>query len=623
MTERPAPDRRPFSVDDLLRPAVERRFRRLPRLVGRAVGLCWRAAPRSLVISAGLQLLAGAGLAGQLLVGRRVLAAVLDTRAGGGFATAVPYLVLLGGVSLVVSVADLARAEQQRLLSERVGRHAAREVIEVATAVELVAFEHPEFSDRLQRAQVSAQIRPVQVVSGLLGVLGGLFAIGGIGAALLVLEPLFLGLVLVAFVPAWLAANRGSRLLYDLAVRQTEQDRHRSYLFGLLTRREEAAEVRSFGLAAFLRGEHDRLYDQRIAALGRVIRLRLRLGLAGQLLTTALTTGALSVLAWLVTTGRMSEASAGAAAAAVILLTGRLRGLAGGANSLYESSLFLEDFTGFVDARPGLAAWRSSSTPAPDRFSRLVVSGVSFTYPSRPEPSVRDVSMEIGAEQVVALVGENGSGKTTLAKLLAGLYPPDEGSIRWDGVPVDHCDADQLRSSVAVVFQDFVKYQLTAGLNIGLGRPQCRDDARRIETAARAAGAHDFISGLEEGYQTRLGPQFLGGSDLSIGQWQRVALARAFFRDCPFVILDEPTAALDPRAERELFEDIRSIFCGRSVLIISHRFANVRSADRIYVLSGGQVVEEGTHDELMVRAGLYADLFTLQASRYVDGPLSG
>jgi ATP-binding cassette subfamily B protein len=228
------------------------------------------------------------------------------------------------------------------------------------------------------------------------------------------------------------------------------------------------------------------------------------------------------------------------------------------------------------------------------------------------------VSIQLKAGQVVALVGENGSGKTTLAKILAGLYLPDSGTVRWDGVDVGACDAEGLRESVAVIFQDFVKYHLSAGDNIAMGRHERYEDMDRIEAAARATGADDVFRGLPDGYDTRLGPEFLGGTDLSIGQWQRVALARAVFRDCPFVILDEPTAALDPRAERELFEGIRTLFAGRAVLLISHRVASVRSADHIYVLRQGQVVEHGNHEDLLAAGGLYAELFGFQASTFTD-----
>jgi ATP-binding cassette subfamily B protein len=230
------------------------------------------------------------------------------------------------------------------------------------------------------------------------------------------------------------------------------------------------------------------------------------------------------------------------------------------------------------------------------------------------------VSLEIRRGEVVALVGENGSGKTTLAKMLAGLYRPETGSIRWDDLDVSQVDPDELRRAVAVIFQDFERYLLPARENVGLGRKERIDELESIIAAATRADAHEFLAGLPEGYETMLGREFSGGFDLSIGQWQRVALARAFFRDAPFVILDEPTASLDARAESNLFERMRELLYGRSVVLISHRFSSVRSADRIYVMHEGRVVEEGSHDELMETDGLYAELFTLQARMYVEQP---
>jgi ATP-binding cassette subfamily B protein len=227
------------------------------------------------------------------------------------------------------------------------------------------------------------------------------------------------------------------------------------------------------------------------------------------------------------------------------------------------------------------------------------------------------VSLRIRAGEVVALVGENGSGKTTLAKLLACLYTPSQGHIRWDGTDAGEVDRDELRRAVAVIFQDFLHYHLPARDNIGLGRHEAVDDLDAIRRAAVQADADGFVEALPDGYGTMLGPEFLAGTDLSIGQWQRMALARAFFRDAPFVILDEPTAALDPRAEHELFKRIRVLLAERTVLLISHRFSSVRSADRIYVLDGGRIVESGTHEQLMDHQGPYAELFTLQASAYV------
>lgn len=215
-------------------------------------------------------------------------------------------------------------------------------------------------------------------------------------------------------------------------------------------------------------------------------------------------------------------------------------------------------------------------------------------------------------------MGENGSGKTTLAKLLAGLYTPNRGRICWDGTDLAGVDPAARSERTAVIFQDFLRYHLPVRDNIGLGRHQAIDDLDSVREAARQSGAAEFVERLPAGYETMLGPEFEGGTDLSVGQWQRTALARAFFRDAPLVILDEPTAALDPRAEHELFDRIRSLLGERTVLLISHRFSSVRSADRIYVLAEGAVVEHGTHPELMAAQGLYAELFSLQAAAYQE-----
>jgi ATP-binding cassette subfamily B protein len=230
---------------------------------------------------------------------------------------------------------------------------------------------------------------------------------------------------------------------------------------------------------------------------------------------------------------------------------------------------------------------------------------------------LHDVSLRIDAGEVVALVGHNGSGKTTLAKLLCDLYRPAAGSIRWNGEVAERA---VVRRNTAVLFQDLVAYPLTAAENIGVGDVARIDDTDAIVAAAERAGAHGFLVELPHSYDTMLARQFDNGADLSGGQWQRVALARALFRNAPFLVLDEPTASLDARAERELFTTIREMTADRSVLLISHRFSTVRAADRIYVVDGGRIIEHGTHDELMHIGGLYSELFTLQAAAYADRP---
>jgi ATP-binding cassette subfamily B protein len=598
--------------------AKDRSVRRLPGLVAGSVRLCWRAAPKEFLGTSVLQLVSGVSMAAQLLLARKVLQTVLSADAGGGFGAVAPTLVALAVVSAVVAFADKARTEQQRLLTELVGRYAVDQVLAVATAVELVAYETPSFHNRLQRAVINAEIRPFQMASGTLGLIGSLFAIAGIGGALLVLHPLFLVLVLVAYVPAWLASVSASHVAHEFSLAQTERDRSRMYLRQVLVGKDEAKEVRAFNLGGFIRRRHDQLYAARIADLRAMVRRRLRVGLLGGVATSFLTAGAVGVLVWFVTSGRMSVPSAAAAAGAVVLLSQRLQGLASSLGALYEGALFLEDFTSFVATMPALVSARPTGRP-PARFETLTVEDLTFTYPSRAEPSLHGVSLTIRAGEVVALVGPNGSGKTTLAKLLAGLYRPTSGSIRWDGVDATTFDPDEVSRGVAVIFQDFIKYFLSAGQNVGLGRHESVDDDDRITDAARQAGAHPFLETLPRGYATRLGPQYAGGSDLSIGQWQRVALARAFFRDAPFLVLDEPTAALDPQAEADLFDRIRELARGRSVLLISHRFSSVRSADRIYVLDQGRVVEHGTHRDLLHEDGLYARLFNLQAAAYQAG----
>jgi len=247
---------------------------------------------------------------------------------------------------------------------------------------------------------------------------------------------------------------------------------------------------------------------------------------------------------------------------------------------------------------------------------------VWFAYPGSDVPALCGVSLTMEPGEVVALVGANGSGKTTLAKLLGGLYVPGRGRVLLHDTDTDTAGPGRaaLRADVAVLFQDFLRYALPARDSVALGRHERYEDEAAILAAARAAGAHDDLAALPRGYETQLGPAFLGGIDLSIGQWQKIALARAFFRDASFVILDEPTAALDPRAEHDLFTRTRELFAGRSVLLISHRFSTVRDADRIYVLDAGAVVEHGPHDALVAQGGTYAELFGLQAAAYSKEP---
>jgi ATP-binding cassette subfamily B protein len=589
---------------------------RLPGQVVRAFRLVWEAARPELTACIAVQVLSGVGVALQLLLGRNVLAAVVADE-GGELRDVLPDLVGLAVVTAALGFGAALLRERQRILSELVERHVHGQIIDVVADVDLEAFESASFHDRLRRAKVHATDRSWQAVFGLLNLLSGLAGLAGLAVVLVAVEPVVLPLVLVAGLPLWLATIRNGRATYDLAVEMTAADRERTYLQEALTGRVEAKELRLFSLTAFLRRRYDDLYARRIGELRRVARLRMRRSLLANAGATVVTLLGVGLLVQLALTGRLAPADAGVAAVAVQQLGTRLRGLDASAGSLHECSLFLDDLVTFLDLRVAAAADRPTGA-GPLSFSRLSVDGVGFVYPGTTDPVLRDVSLEIGDGEVVALVGRNGSGKTTLAKILCGLYAPTTGRVLWDGVDAATCDPAQLRKGVTAIFQDFVHYELTARDNVAVGDSDRADDLEGIRRAARLAGADDLLAGLPAGYQTRLSRSYEGGADLSIGQWQRVALARAFFRDAPLLVLDEPTAALDAEAEHQLFEGIRSLQQGRAVLLISHRFSSVRSADRIHVLEGGRLVETGSHEDLVRRGGPYAEMFALQASAYVD-----
>jgi len=387
------------------------------------------------------------------------------------------------------------------------------------------------------------------------------------------------------------------------------------YLRGILTIRASAKEARAFGLGPYLLAKQQGLFDRQIVELRQLISQRLRRELLATFASSAVNAAGLLFILWLHFSGKISLADMAAGVGALFLMVPRLGMLVGATGMLHENALFVDDFWSFLELTPAQMG-TSSSDPVPRTLSRVSVKDLTFGYPESKTPVLKGVSMEIGRGETVALVGENGAGKTTLAKLLCRLYDPSSGAISWDGRDLTSCDPDDLREQIAVIFQDFVHYQLTARENIGFGDIAALHDDAAISEAARQAGADRFLEGLPDGYETMLGRLFEAGHELSIGQWQKVALARAFIRDAPLVIMDEPTASLDARAEYQLFESMRELFEDRAVLLISHRFSSVRMADRIYVLRDGEITEFGTHAELIDADGLYAELFSLQAATY-------
>lgn len=592
-----------------------RSMRRLPQIARRALVLAHRANPRLFWFTTALQLVAALMLGLQVVFAGLAIEAVIEQQDGGSLGPALLPLVGLAAVTAISGLAASAQIQLQRLLGEEVQLLTWTRILDVTTSVRLETFESPEFFDALQRVRTNAVLRPLTMSQGLVQLFGGAVSVAGLTVALAVIQPALIAVFLLGGVPLWLLSRATGRLEFRFRSGQTPQLRLRAYLTELLCGRNEAKEIRAFALGQVVYDRWRANYDEYLEDYHRHVRRRLGLATVGAAVTTVVMSLSVGLLVWFVVEGTVALASAGAALVAIRLVAGRLQQTFNGVTDLFESALFLRDFDEFIERAPQPPAHLAGAPPVAP-FEELRVEDVSFQYPGADRLALHDVSVTLHAGEVVALVGENGSGKTTLAKLLGHVFEPTEGRILWDGVDSSTLDADSVRANVGVIFQDFVRFQLSARENIGFGRAERMDDAGAIEEAARRGGAHELLSGLADGYDTNLGKEYLGGHDLSLGQWQRVALARAFFRDASFLVLDEPTASLDARSEHELFEHVRRLADDRCLLLISHRFSTVKEADRIYVLHEGELIEEGSHDELMAQGGHYAEMFDLQARAY-------
>lgn len=595
------------------------RWRRIPTLIGKALHLVWTVKPRLALLLTTIQILSGAAIGIQLLIGRSVLRELLTlSQTGGGFGPILPELGLLVVITVSLAVIGSVAANLQTFLAEHIGIHTYDRIVEVASAVKLSFFEDSNFLDELMRARTTGMYRTIEIVNSINNLVMAIVASIGIGAALLTMHGLLLPLIVLAGIPTLVATLINSRRAYVFEYLWTPQNRERTYLGELLTVPAAAKEIRVFSASRFLKRKYDALTKERLERFGKYLRKQLNVAIAGRLGSSLGAAVALGALTWLVLNDRIDFPTAMTAGAAMQLLVGRLSNLARGIGRLVESGMFFSDYQSFLSYATEIETAESGRTPLPAlSFQQLSVENVSFRYPGTDKLVLENVFIEINAGEVVALVGENGSGKTTLVKLILQLYKPDEGHILWNGVDTRELAQEALRSELTVIFQDFIKYHLPIADNIALGRAERPSDLSLIEEAARKTGAHQFIDRLPRKYETRLGREFLGGHELSVGQWQRLALARAVYRGGSFLILDEPTASLDPRAEHELFAHIRELQRDRSVLLISHRFSSVRTADRIYVLDSGRIIEQGTHDQLMTRDGHYAELFSLQAAAYL------
>ncbi|MGA5300803.1 ABC transporter ATP-binding protein [Nucisporomicrobium flavum] len=608
------------STEEAANTSFGRMFRRLPRLLRSAWSLAWRASPGSTAAVVVFQVLGGLASAAGLIS----VVGVFDGLLQQGptperVRAAVPSLLLLvGSVALRGALGSAAAAANGRL-TPKVFQAAEMQLLELTTGVDLSTFDDPSWRDAMERARdrgINAAEMLVDRAIELGTNLIGLVAAAGV---LAVLHPVLLPLLVLAVVPIAWAAVRSARLGYRQVLRFIAVWRRQRMLAELLAARESAPELRAFTVREFLLAEIRRLLAAATVQEIRLSERRVRTTLVGNLLSGLATGLTYAVLLWLLWTGRMDLAAGGAAAYAINMGIGKLTELAYSANRVFEQGLYFADFEGFCElSRERREAVTGRS--APTGFAEIRLDDVTFSYPDAERPAVRDVSMTLRRGEIIALVGENGSGKSTLAGLLAGLYRPQTGHIRWDGRDLGDFDPESVRRRVAVVMQEPTRWPFSARTNITIGRYDSSAAMPQVEAAARAGDAHEFVMELPREYETLLSRHFTDGADLSGGQWQRLAVSRSFFRDAPLLICDEPTANLDARAEHDVYLRLRELAAGRTVVLITHRMASVREADRIYVLDHGKLVEEGDHRSLMARDGIYAQLFTLQASAYQSAP---
>ena len=545
-------------------------------------------------------------------------------------------LFFLLGVELMIVASgealDRASTAVEALFGDLCANRISEKLIAHAGTLDLRYFEDPAFYDRLERAQRQTTGR-IGLLTQLLSVGQDSVTLASLATAVFFYSPWLLMLLLVAILPGFLGEAHFSSLEYALFYRMTPERRQLDYLRFLSTGDKTAREVQMFGLSRWLLGRYRRIAGQLHHANSR---LALRKGVAATLLALLGLAGYYAGYAIILWRGFYGVISIGALtflAASFLrsrVVTERMLLTAG---NIYEQGLYVRDLLDFFETQPTIVSLPGARTVASSLRNGLVLDNVGFQYPGSNSWAVRNVSLSISPGEKIALVGENGAGKTTLVKLLARLYDPSEGRILLEGVDLREYDLESLRAAVGVIFQDFVRYDLRLDENIGVGEiSQVQDyleslleqptaNARlhtdpAIAAAAEKSNASTLATGLPLGYRQMLGRRFEGGLELSGGEWQKVALARAYIRKAQIIILDEPTAALDARAEYETFRRFADLVAGQMALLISHRFSTVRMADRIVVLRQGAITEQGTHDQLLARNGLYAELFRLQAEGY-------
>jgi len=518
-------------------------------------------------------------------------------------------------IAIFGSILGRATDYVDALLADKYTRHISIQVMKHAAELDLTAYEDPVFYDRLERARVQATDR-LGMIQSIGRLVQQVITAASLSVSILVFSPWLLLLLIAGILPAFLGESHFAFLGYARNFRQTPVRRELDYLRVLGGSREAAKELKLFGLKDFLIGRFTRLSDQIYRENVDLARRRLIAGSFLSMIGTAGYYSAYVYVIWRTVTGSLSIGTLTFLTGAIVQASGNIQQIFSSLSSIADQALFLTDLLAFFEMQPTIRS-KPHALPAP----RPIVSGfefrnVSFRYPGTSRLVLNSLDFHLRAGERVALIGKNGEGKTTLVKLMTRLYDPVEGQVLLDGVDLREYNLEDLYREIGVIFQDFMRYEMTARENIAVGRIDEINNLPLLKTAADKSMADEVIERLPRDYEQMLGRRFESGVDLSGGEWQKIALARAYLRDAQVLILDEPTAALDARSEFEVFQRFAELTAGKSALFISHRFSTVRMADRIVVLENGRIAEDGNHEKLLNLGGRYAEMFEMQAASY-------
>ena len=588
------------------------------RYSGRALGLVWTTSRTLTIVLASLTVVAGLLPAAIAYFGKLIVdSVVLASRSG----VEAHRWMTIGYVGLeAIAVMLLAGSQRglivsQSLLRVLLGQRVNVLILEKALTLDLTHFEDSEFYDKLNQARNEASLRPLSLVTRTFGLIQNALSLVTYGGLLLKFSIWAVVVLFIAALPPFIAETRFAGEAFRLFRWRSPETRQQHYLETLIAREDYAMEVQLYQLGPTMLQRYHNIFNQ---LYGEDRDLTIRRGLWGYFLGLLSTATFYGAYAWIVVETIFGRISLGDMTMYLMIFrqgqstfTAALTSIGG----MYEDNLYLSNLYEFLEQDIAKHIGKATRGVMPGDGIRF--ENVSFTYPGNPKPALKGISLHLKPGEKLAIVGENGSGKTTLIKLLTRLYTPESGRILLDGLDLQEWDIDVVRRRIGVIFQNFVRYQFTVGENVGVGDVDYLQDEARWEVAAEKGMARPFIESMPEGFGTQLGRWFRGGQELSGGQWQKIALSRAFMRTgADILVLDEPTAAMDAEAEVRIFDHFRTVTQNQMVVLISHRFSTVRMADTIVVMAGGELIEQGTHEELLQLGGRYARLFSIQAAGY-------